>query len=182
MDNKGQTLLEIVIALGVMIFGIVSVLSLTTRGISTTRTSTNRLIASNLAREGVEVVRGIRDSNWLAKNPWDQGIYRSHQNKAIPIFDPATGAWSLLFLPNGSTIMDYPVYIDDGMYRQFTGQSFGTEDSGFYRLLTFEFIDRAVSGLAEPVRIGVKVESRVQWKEKNQTKQLEFEEELYNWR
>ncbi|OGI25255.1 MAG: hypothetical protein A3J76_05425 [Candidatus Moranbacteria bacterium RBG_13_45_13] len=34
----------------------------------------NEVIAANLAQEGIELVRNIRDYNVLKDNPWDQGL------------------------------------------------------------------------------------------------------------
>ncbi len=34
----------------------------------------NSLIAANLAQEGVEVVRALRDSNWFSDQPFDTGL------------------------------------------------------------------------------------------------------------
>lgn len=34
----------------------------------------NRLIAAQLAQEGIEIVRNKRDNNWISGNVWDLGI------------------------------------------------------------------------------------------------------------
>ena len=63
--------MEAIIAVGIIVTVIITALGL---GIYTTRvgrTSQNRIIAMNLAREGIEVVRNIRDSNWLKR---EQGV------------------------------------------------------------------------------------------------------------
>lgn len=61
----GQTLIETIIAIGVMAVGLVAILSLAISYISFAGQTKERVIATGLAREGVEVIRGIRDNNRL---------------------------------------------------------------------------------------------------------------------
>lgn len=68
---KGFTLLETIVAVGVLAIGIVASLTLVSKSVQTVRMSQNRLIASYLAQEGVELVRNIRDGNWNNGDPWD---------------------------------------------------------------------------------------------------------------
>lgn len=68
---KGFTLLETIIAVGVLAIGIVGSLTLVSKSVQTVKMSQNRLVASYLAQEGIELVRNIRDSNWAAGDPWD---------------------------------------------------------------------------------------------------------------
>jgi len=72
--QKGFTLLEILIAISVMIVGIVGIYALVPKIISVTSVNTDRFIASQLAREGMELVRNIRDTNWLEGESWDMGL------------------------------------------------------------------------------------------------------------
>ena len=80
--------------------------------------SESRVIAANLVREGIEVVRSIRDSNWLACTSWtnqqcdtwdysDDGDLNNdledRLNKdysAIAVFDTDNNLWHLDFTPN----------------------------------------------------------------------------------
>ena len=72
--KDGFTLIEVVIALSVVVTGVVAGLTLTTYNLNTVVASDRRLIAANFAREGIEVVRQVRDSHWLNNRPWDEGI------------------------------------------------------------------------------------------------------------
>ncbi|MFH1610732.1 MAG: hypothetical protein ABIA91_02465 [Patescibacteria group bacterium] len=58
---QGLTLMETVIALGILVVGIISVISLSTASISLSKTSEQQIVVANLAREGLEVVREVRD-------------------------------------------------------------------------------------------------------------------------
>jgi hypothetical protein len=78
--RAGQGLLEATMAIGMILVGLGAVLTLTLQNVSATAASNQRVVALQLAREGVEVVRGIRDSNWLAaghgdpSREWDTGL------------------------------------------------------------------------------------------------------------
>lgn len=63
--RSGQTLLELVIASGVIVTAVASSATLITNTISAGRISQSNIEAGNFAREGVEIVRSFRDSNWL---------------------------------------------------------------------------------------------------------------------
>jgi len=63
----GFTMIELLIAIAVFMIGIMAAFSLSLHNLNTTKENANRVIAADLAREGIETVRNIRDSNWLAR-------------------------------------------------------------------------------------------------------------------
>lgn len=65
MIRRGQTLLELVIATGVISISTIAVLTLIMRTIDIGQQTIQQTEAMNYAREGVEAVRMVRDSNWL---------------------------------------------------------------------------------------------------------------------
>jgi hypothetical protein len=65
-SESGQTLIETIAAIFVLTMAIVAALSLAINVLSTTTLNQNQIVATNLAREGVEMIRMIRDTNWLA--------------------------------------------------------------------------------------------------------------------
>ena len=66
MNNKqGFTLLEMLLALSVLSVGIMSAFTLAMANLNTARDNYERIRAANLAREGIEIARNIRDTNWL---------------------------------------------------------------------------------------------------------------------
>lgn len=74
--SKGQGVLEVVIAISVIVVGLLSVLSLIFFNINTQDYNHKMLIASNLAREGIEIIRNIRDSNWLdEEKEWNDSLW-----------------------------------------------------------------------------------------------------------
>jgi len=70
--KKGFTLLETLFAILILTTGFFSTFSLLRKSISTTTTNVNQLIAANLAQEGVEIVRNIRDSQYVSGYSWTE--------------------------------------------------------------------------------------------------------------
>lgn len=62
---SGETLLELVIAITVLTIVLASVFSVLIQSSATNENSIKRVEALNIAREGIESVRNIRDTNWL---------------------------------------------------------------------------------------------------------------------
>lgn len=72
--NFGFTFLEVIIALAILtsgILGVVSLILVTTRSLTFTKDQT---IAAHLAQEGVEIVRSIRDTNWITGEDFNEGL------------------------------------------------------------------------------------------------------------
>ncbi len=65
-DQSGQTLLETIIGIFILTTALSSGLALMIYAFSYSALSQNEIIASNLAREGAEVMHTMRDSNWLS--------------------------------------------------------------------------------------------------------------------
>lgn len=63
--EKGFTIIETLVALSIFTFSILGLIVITSRGIADTNYAKNKLIASYLAQEGVEMVRNMRDSKAL---------------------------------------------------------------------------------------------------------------------
>lgn len=77
--HSGFTLLETVIAVGIILFGLVSLVTLNISSLNTSTVTSDEFLAANFAREAVEVVRSIRDSNWLvydtdSTTAWNTGL------------------------------------------------------------------------------------------------------------
>jgi len=64
MEN-GFTIIELVISIFVLSVGIVGIFSVFSMVTILTSSTTDRLTATYLAQEGQEIVRNIRDTNWL---------------------------------------------------------------------------------------------------------------------
>jgi len=62
--NSGFSLIEVVFSIFLLSTGLVAAVQLVTSGIVESMDSRDQLIASELAQEGLELVRNIRDNNW----------------------------------------------------------------------------------------------------------------------
>lgn len=77
--NKGLTLLEVIATIFVITVGVIGGMSAVQRTITLISISSSRLTAAYLAQEGIEIVRNVRDGNWLewrtaSTTPWDEGL------------------------------------------------------------------------------------------------------------
>jgi Tfp pilus assembly protein PilV len=111
-ENRGITLIETIAALFILTMGIASVVGTAIFSFSAHNKTLARLNALELSREGVEVVRLVRDNSWLPPQhvaacndlPASQPCYGAWLSN-IPTecsttgcqatFDPTTGSWSL---------------------------------------------------------------------------------------
>jgi type II secretory pathway pseudopilin PulG len=65
VNRRGETLVEVLVALVILIISAVYVVRLFSVASINSELARERVIATNLAREGIEAVRVIRDTNWL---------------------------------------------------------------------------------------------------------------------
>lgn len=66
-DKKqlGQTLIETLVAIFILVTGLFTALGLANYSFQSTDNSSKQIIGTSLARQGVEAIKNIRDSNWL---------------------------------------------------------------------------------------------------------------------
>ncbi len=65
LNIRGETLAETIVALSILAIGITMASTVIMNSMRNLSNAKNRVVAVNIAREGVEAVRGIRDTNWL---------------------------------------------------------------------------------------------------------------------
>jgi len=68
--HKGFTLVETLVAITILVIAMVGPLYAVHKSITASNTARDKLIATALAQEGVEYVRGRRDNNYLAGRAW----------------------------------------------------------------------------------------------------------------
>ena len=73
-NGAGFTLIETVVAIFLLTTGVVGSFSLMQRVTAFASISSSQLAASYLAQEGIEIIRNIRDTNYLEGSAWDAGI------------------------------------------------------------------------------------------------------------
>ena len=62
---RGESIIESLIGIAIIIIALAGIMALFSDNIRLNHSTRNRIIAINLAREGIEAVRFVRDSNWL---------------------------------------------------------------------------------------------------------------------
>ncbi|MCH8741435.1 prepilin-type N-terminal cleavage/methylation domain-containing protein [Patescibacteria group bacterium] len=72
--KKGFTLLEVTIAIFILLVGVTAGSVLIARTVSQMSVFSSKLIAAYLTQEGIEIIRNIRDTNWLQGGAWDEGL------------------------------------------------------------------------------------------------------------
>ncbi len=64
-NQAGQTLIETMVAMFILVMGIAAAVGLANYALSASGSVNKQLIAMGLAREGMEAVKNMRDTNWL---------------------------------------------------------------------------------------------------------------------
>jgi len=95
-NTKGTVLMEVVVSFFVLVVGLTGALSVIVAVGNINAAHKDRFIAANLAQEGIEAVRGMRDTNWLVYssslrecwNFWEDtdenGVIDSRDTACIP--------------------------------------------------------------------------------------------------
>jgi hypothetical protein len=192
-SQTGQGMIEMVVAIAVILTGVIGALALTISNLSGVGESGTRIVASNLAREGIEIVRNIRDTNWLKNQTWDLGLENGNDYTAITIFNPSANKWGLNFGPGSIDDAEARLYRDNGVYVQNTITPPGTPTI-YYRLLSLDEICKNDVTLAEVIRmsgdsclvsetkIGIRIESEIKWAESGRTHTIAAEDRIYDWK
>ena len=181
--RSGFTLLEVIAAIFLITVGIIGSYSLITQTISSSTFSKDKLIAAYLAQEGIEIVRNIRDTNWLERisldpaNLWDEGL-----TNCSGVCDGTTGNGCMVDYNHSYSPADpyHPVL------PQYTGDVLNIDSNGFYSYSTVlpftptKFKRKVVINPNGSDILNVCV--YVEWQEKGITHSTVAREDLYQWR
>lgn len=166
--TDGVTMMETIVAIGVLVLGIVTALSLMAASLAFSQSSEQSIVVVNLAREGIEIVRSIRDLN------------RSFDQSPISILtngDYIVGADGDLVLTPASfyggedisNCTNCYLYLSGGKY---VHSGLDNEITIFRRLIT---ISDEVAGQEK------KIVSQVYWVERGRAHSFVLEDHLTNW-
>ena len=165
-------MMEVMIAIFFLTSGIIASFTLISYTVSSMRYSSNKLIAAYLAQEGIELVRNIRDTNWLENSSeephfWDEGLVA-----ICPFFGPGCEI-DHLSVPLSLTNTDSSLRFDNTNGYNY---NFGNPTT-FKRKIYID--ETAVDEPDSIVRLVVSVE--VSWMEKGVPRKITVQENLYNW-
>ena len=72
--KKAFSLIEALVAISILMIGILGAFILVVRTLASAPVVQSRLVAANLAQEGVELVRQIRDTNFIKSRDFREGL------------------------------------------------------------------------------------------------------------
>jgi len=170
------TLVEALVAISILLTGIISGFILVTRSLYNVKLIQDRLTASFLAQEGIELVRKIRDSNYVknindgTSGPWneslDYGIYYIS-------FNPSLNKVNLQKAESETSVPNLNYDKDNNFYNYDSGVI-----TDFKRIIRIEEYDQCNDNC-------FKVSSIVTWKTRNiyfeDKAGIRAEDYLYNW-
>ncbi|MCD8494600.1 MAG: prepilin-type N-terminal cleavage/methylation domain-containing protein [Candidatus Pacebacteria bacterium] len=71
-SQSGFTLIEMLVAVLIFSLSLVALMTIASRTIGSNRSAQNEITAQFLAMEGIEVMRHIRDTNYVRGDTWDE--------------------------------------------------------------------------------------------------------------
>ena len=157
--QRGFTLVEVLVALVLLSTALVPVFMLASDSIRLTERIKNSLISANLAQEGVEIVRALRDANWFNGVAFQTGLDGCTEGCVVQ-YDST--ALNTDILPSAPLLYD----VSTGLYQYSTG-----EPSLFSRKITITIIS--------PEQM--KVESEINWNDRSIAKTMKLEYFLFDW-
>lgn len=152
--------MEALVAILILTMGIVPSLAVILTGNAFSSSVRNSLVASNLAQEGAEVVRALRDASWFNNQPFDtglsNGIYRLEWNSDVLL--PESG--------------NPPLKVTStGLYNYSSGA-----DTVFRRRILITKIDPLGCNCE------LRIITEITWPERSRTRTIQVESHLFNWR
>lgn len=168
-NNLGISILEVVVAMMIITMGMVGVLSLVIQNVEAQYINKNILMASGLAGEGLELVRNVRDLNWLTPgNVWNQNIVGVAGDRTYTI--DYGGLASIKTAVNSLDEAGARLYVDgNGLYTH----TVTATPTNFYRLITV---------VDHPEDDYLDVKCAIRWQDGTQNHNYTAETFLYNWR
>ena len=153
----GFTLIEALVSLMILSVAIIPAYAISTSSVGLAYSIRNSTTASNLAQEGVEVVRAIRDANWFSGQAFDYNLPGDGDRYIVSWNSSGVSPW-----------YDVPLKMDaNGVYNYTSGA-----DSIFQRTIT-------LTGISS---VQLKVESEVTWTERGRAKSIRVESHLFDWK
>lgn len=178
-ENKienGFTIVELIIAIFILGFAVVGVYNAFSVAVVLTTGVSDRFTAAYLAQEGIEIVRNVRDNNWLNNRSWMTGLYGGGVD--------CTLGCEVDYTTMGTAISPLTMWAGSGRYLYLKTAGFYSYDITNATLTKFR---RKVTITSKPLGV-INVSVKVFWTEKanilNTTieeRNIEVEEDLYNW-
>lgn len=160
-NHNGFTIIEVIVAIFLLAVGAGGVYTLINQSLNSMSVLRSHLIASYLAQEGIEVVRNIRDTNWIKGSFWTSGI-ETAQDCGVD------------YTSNSCQTLQADQVLSIGS-NGFYSYAVGT-DTIFKRKITLR--KRSIYSADDALEVIV----TVSWQERGVTKEFKAKEAIYNWR
>lgn len=173
MDSKGFTLIEVLIGLFIAVIASVSVAQVIASTNKVVDAGRKTFIATNIAHEGLELTREIRDDTWLSNNNRSKWM-------SLSGLCPDTATHTYTIDPEMARVNTVQNDSQQELYKQSNGEwthnkNSGT-DTGYGRLMTIDCTN------VNAVPAYVTITSTVSWQAAGTgTRSVDIKEQLYNW-
>lgn len=171
-SKKGFTLIEAIVAIGVISIGFVGSLVLLSKASSQASTIKDRVVVAHLAEEGIEVIRNIRDTNWLKGFEWRTGLPDTGSNFGVVDYNSAS-------VDTSDTSESRKCLNWDGNFYKHAAAPVYACSTSFKRQIKLTTLTENISGQIVDY---LEVKSIVEWKEKGIVKSLTAIDHLYDWK
>jgi type II secretory pathway pseudopilin PulG len=201
----GETLIEVLAAVVLFVLIITTTFSLLNRATSTNVDVRNRVTALSIARDGIEAIRNVRDTNWLKYSGNKDAnwlcIDTSSTDCPTKIDTDGEDFYTIEFsdtdkryylsnpIGTEARLNITPGSLSDGaakfqLYKtpigRYSHASSGNTTTIFYRQLELIAISNDPCGVGDCTQRYLDVTARVQWVEDGQVQKLNLETRLFN--
>ena len=163
------TLIEMMAVVLIVAIGLVGTSQLVVQSLQAQTINRSTIIASQLAQEGLELVRYIRDTNWLeGASSWDEGLERGNYciDYRNPVLIPASDITACQLYRDANDWYIHPIL-----------QSEANGSNQFRRLIIIS--DSNYGSLEND---SMAVTAIIKWMENGREYQYSMGTELFNWR
>jgi len=160
-------MIEVMAAVAIIAFSMLGIFSLVIYNQKVYLSTKDAFIGALLSEEGAELVRNVRDSNWLNSLPFNDGI-----NGPVFRIDATGDIKSSIQAVGGIGDANARLKILGGVYRHDSGEA-----TAFSRIIQIQNIDEPGGAAVD----GLKITSLVQWDERSTTRQRQTVVFLYDW-
>lgn len=167
-NKRGFTLLEMMVSLFLITVGVMGIFLVINRTLILMTPSPSKVIAAYLTQEGIEIVRNIRDGNWIEQQKTNPTPPISW-NRGLPPIPP-------------SADNNYQADYDDLGLTNYNSGGALQFDGAFYNYGsgTYTKFDRRIN-IVQLDSNSLKVTVEVKWPEKGKNYTYTAQEILYNW-
>jgi len=176
-NKKSFTLIEVILAISILTIAVGGSFALIQQTLVSSSLNQSELVASYLTQEGIEIVRNIRDNNWLEQRAvpdtsWDDDLtVCQNPNCCEGDYKTDIPPSSAVLASFSASACDFNnlhyLNIDENGFYSYSG----TTQTQFKRKINVTKVN------ADTLEVSVDV----QWQERGRTHNIKAQDYLYNW-